>query len=518
VAGVFAASAVSATSAQVVVQIDHHSGAVSIVDDAHIAELVDNKTLRFRRPTTVQLEVINGNTALYDYSISTQPDASSQTNTLQPAGMFLSAVKAYLPELNVLVRRGSRGASAASSDLPSIPSSLTRPAADAAGVALQNGRAVDADLRDLTRLVRGPMDRTLHLTIRALDRMHRGEVEPAAKELADSLQLSAPNCTSSNNPPHARESRASSLGLSTRVIAKVDSFKADNELLATSLANDALLSDSAAHDFVTQLAALHAKADTVLNNYDTTVQSAYRVETMAAAVASGCSRWTATQPLRVAPGANQVVTVRVQPRSEPEVQRVATDVPGPISVTLIPPPNHLSLKLGATALYAPHAQFPTYGVRSAGGTGAQALIYQDKPLDDRFSYGLTLGATYSPWLEHGDFSLWLPEITIADPGGSSGKAAAIGSAISFKSVKLGVGAFWAKHSVLDTLGVGKPLANAQFLKQHDSYGKPVAYFSVSIFNLGDLLGLNGQSGGGSPAPAGGTESATPKAGQGRPSK
>jgi hypothetical protein len=501
------------------VQIDHHSGAVSVVDDAHIAQVVDSKTLRFRRPTTVQLEVVNGNTALYDYSISTQPDASSQTNPLQPAGVFLSAVKAYLPELNIALRRGSRGPSAGTSDLPSVPSSLTRAAADAATAALQNGRAVNADIRDLTGLVRGPMDRTLHLTIRALDRMHRGEVEPAAKELADSLQLSAPSCASSNNPPRARESRVSSLGLSTRVIAKVDSLRADNELFAASLANDALLSDSAAHDFVTQLVALHARADTVLNNYDTTVQSAYRVETMAAAVASGCSRWTATQTLRVTPGANQVVTIKVQPRSEPEVQRVATDVPGPITVTLIPPPGHLSLKVGATVLYAPHAQFPTYGVRSTGGSGAQSLIYQDKPLDDRFSYGLTLGATYSPWLDWGDFALWLPEATIADPGGSSGKAAALGSAISFKSIKLGVGAFWAKHSVLDTLGVGKPLANAQFLKQHDSYGKPVAYFSVSIFNLGDLLGLNGQSGGGSPAPAGGTESGAPsKGGQGRPSK
>lgn len=506
--------------AQVIIQVDHHTGAVSVTDSSgtHIAEVIDGKTLRFHRPASVRLQVVNGNTALYDYSISTEAtktDTPSGNSQLQPVGLFLSSVKVYLPELSLAVRAGKRGpAGSGSSILPSDAPTLATPAAtEAANTALQNGKAVETDLKLLDSLTRGSkgVSGALRLTMRALDRMHRGEVEGAARELADSLILPTQACGEPGGASRTRGSRAGALRLSTQVLARIDSLKADNDALAASVSDARLTQDTAAHGFVMLLADLSTRADSALKNNDPLVASAYRIEQMATTVATGCSRWESPQPLTVAKGAGQVVTIKIQPRSDPEIQRVATDVPAPISVTLLPPPDRLVAKLGASALYAPRARYPTYGVRSAGGAGAQPLIYEDKPVDDRFSYGLTLGATLPAWFNRGNFALWLPEITIADPGTNS-RALGLGAALSYRSIKLGAGGSWFKHTVLDTLGVGKSLPNAQFLKQHDSYGRPVTYFSISVFNLSELLGMAGGSGDAAPAPA------PSKGSQPRPSK
>ena len=89
---------------------------------------------------------------------------------------------------------------------------------------------------------------------------------------------------------------------------------------------------------------------------------------------------------------------------------------------------------------------------------------------------------------------------------SPARAFGLGAAVSAGPVKIGIGGLLVRHTALDGDTVAQRLPNAQFIKTRDTYGRPRFYASISIFHLGELLGLGHNegspgSGGGSSAPA-----------------
>jgi hypothetical protein len=308
--------------------------------------------------------------------------------------------------------------------------------------------------------------------------------------MADSLGIPPQSCgESGSSPSRDHRAKAAPLTLASDLLASVDALRPDVATLAASLSDTAFAQDQSLRPFRASLADVHARADSALRSSDDLVSAAYGVEATAASVLSACSHWE-SNPLTVSIATGRIVTVRIEPKPAPELQRVATDKPSSISVTLLPPLSRIDAKLGVSALYAPRAHFKTYAARPTGGSGSPTEIYESGDSDLRFAYGLTLGLTVHPWLDWRDakdVALWLPEITVGET--DKQRVFGLGLAISYSVVKIGVGGLLTKHETLisgDT--VGKRIANTQFLNKADTYGHPLPYFSISVFDIGKLFG------------------------------
>jgi hypothetical protein len=494
--------------AQVIVQVDQKGGPVRLADvpgGGRLADVIDDGTLRFRHSATVRLQVVNTNTALYQYT--TEDVATSGAQALEPIGKFLSSMKSYLPELALVapVRRGRGPNEARRSMLPAAaPLAANRMAATAAEVALDNARVVEKELQQLDDLLRGPrgVDGVYQLSLRTLDKMRRAGVEAQANAMADSLGVPAQSCSESGSQaPRERGSNTAPLTLASDLLTALDGMRPDVGTLAASLSDTVFARDQTFSSFRAPLADVRARADSMLRDSDPLVSAAYRVEATATAVLTACSHWE-SPPLIISTGTGRSVTVRIEPKSDPDLQRVAANKPTAITVKLLPPLTRLDAKLGVSALYAPRAHFKTYGTRSTGGSGSPTEIYEAGDTDQRFSYGLTLGLTVHPWLDWRqatNIALWLPEVTVGETDAQH--VFGLGIAFSYSIVKVGFGGLLAKHETLvagDT--VGRRIANAQFLNKTNTYGHPVPYFSISVFNLGKLLGGDDTPSGPTPPP------------------
>ena len=508
VVGTARAQDTTATQPDVVLQVDPIAKTVHVAKPSHgrLVDSVEAGTWRVRRQATVRLQVVNTNTALY--RITTEDNPAPAPPTAQPIRQFLPMVKSYLPELAFVVPRG-RGLAAVprGSTLPgSIPGGISSATASVAARALATGQAVESDLLRLDDLAHGPrgVDAVLGLTLRTLDRMRTGDVEAQAQAMADTLEVPDKSCQESVQVAKARGAASGALTISSDLLATLSTLQPEAAELRAAL-SDTLLMDLSVVELRSGLQRVEARADTALRDSDAMLTGVYRVEHTADQVLRACSHWE-SPPVRVSPSLGRVVTVHVQPLSDPEIQRVAGDRSYAFSVTLLPPPARLNATLALSALYAARAIYHSYGVRSTGGSGSPNEVYEATTVDDRFSYGLTLGLTWYPWLDwrstH-NVALWLPEITVAESG-SGPRAFALGAAISFWSVKVGFGGLMVHHAVLDGLAVGDHVPNDKFLRTRDTYGHAVPYFSISVFNLTDLLsgGHGGGDEGGRPAAPG----------------
>ncbi|MGC4120194.1 MAG: hypothetical protein QM765_37555 [Myxococcales bacterium] len=137
--------------------------------------------------------------------------------------------------------------------------------------------------------------------------------------------------------------------------------------------------------------------------------------------------------------------------------------------------------VGAALLYVYNAVYPKYGASTVNGT---KQIVESGSSDQRLSWGITLGLTYEP-LDFRDsdnaakgLAVWLPEIFFGPMDLSFGA----GVAVSWKVLKLGTGAIWARHPLLDHQKLGDPLGADQTPKTKDGYEAiPKWYVSLSVF-------------------------------------
>ena len=478
-----------AVDAQIVLQVDANNSAVRLADPrarGHLVDSIGDRTFRLRNRATVQFQVINTNTALYRFT--TSETAGPAPAVLGPIRQFAPLLKAYLPELQYVVPAGgSRGGTARATILPDVvPENLSSSSARVAEAALQDARSVEAELHALDEVVHGArgIEGVQGLSLRTLDRMRRGNVEMLARALADSLGVAERSCQPTEGNAG---SDASTMHLGNDVLTRVATLRPATAMLSTTLTNPAL-KDPALDQLHGALQVLHTRADSALHDAETLVNTAYQADELAMTVMSACSHWE-SPPVTVSATSGRTVTLMIEPSPTPEIARAAPKKsPQSVRVTLLPPIDRLEARFGLTTLYVPRAQFHKYGVRSTGAAGAPPQIYESEFIDNRFSYGISLGLTFHPlldWRDRTNIALWFPEITVADAGGP--KAFALGTALSYGIVKIGVGAAMIRHQMLDTLAVGQPIPNDKFLKTRDTYGHPLTYISVTVFGLAELL-------------------------------
>lgn len=141
--------------------------------------------------------------------------------------------------------------------------------------------------------------------------------------------------------------------------------------------------------------------------------------------------------------------------------------------------------VGLSLLWADGAVFPEFGTRKTTETVQDEMKVErfeivEKDFDDeRFTYGLNLGLTARglctskgkncPWLD-----------LIVNPSDDV-KALGAGVSYNFQSIKIGVGALWTKHEVLDDdQRAGDLLMAEDELMTRDSYGSPEFFVSLSV--------------------------------------
>ena len=479
-------------SAQVVLQVDQRSGAIRVdsAGDPHQISVVEGHAFRLRRPGEVKIRVINTNTALY--SITTE-ETSAVPASFEPVRQFLTPIKAYMPELAVVVQAGHRSRGGATrSVLPgAAPRGTTSAASEAARDALTNAKTVESDLLNLDDRTVGASGvySRFELSLYTLEMMRAGDVEAAADNFADSLGIAHQSCTNDGGNTSSRKAVADAPpSLPAELLQIYHDLRSHTAPFAMSLQDTSLVKDASLSGLRTELAQIRLRADSALAQAQSTLADAYHVQELTNLVLHACSHWE-SRPIKVSSAAGRVINVHIAPRADVELSRVAERRNDTQTITLLPPLSRLGATFGLSALYAPTARFHTYAVRATGGAGSVNEIYEATSVDSRFLYGLSLGLSYNlrpDWRDRAGPVLWLPVATVAEAGNQ--RAIGLGAAVSMWRFKVGAGALAIRHQELDGLSVHQQVTNASYLTTRDTYGHPLFYVAFSIINLEQLLG------------------------------
>lgn len=431
-----------------------------------------------RGSDTVRVRVTNTNTAIYRFARQSQPVPAPG---LDPLRSFLGTVKPFLPEVGLLIggapgTRGGAGATGLSRsilppDLPfGTPTSVSR--------ALAAGKRAERDVATIDDAIHGSggLQQTHTRVLATLERMRTGEdVERAASQLREALQLSGDGCSTAN--------RARRLPVTLTLLQAIEDLEpARAELRKAILDGYIELNGYAGFQGLTDsLGRIRTAADSAVGDYEPIVSTAYRVESLTLTAAYACSTWTGGT-VSVKSDTGRSITLSIDARSEPELSRVADRSPVGYTVTFLPR-WVVRPSLGASLLVAPNATFPRFGARSPA-TGGGTEVYESGTQDARFNWGITLGFTWRGMSLGSDekpgVALWLPELTV-NPGSDS-KSLSAGVGMSFRFLKLGVGMSWIRHSELVDLRVGQTIPNKDFLRVRDTFRSPKLYVSLSVFD------------------------------------
>lgn len=450
----------TAHAQQARVEVDHATGdARLIVTRGPVADttaLGDEPVVRLPRSVPVEVRVVNTNTALYRFTKSVENVALPEVATLQG---FAPKFTPYVPELRAaLSRRGAaRGGAepAAGAD-----------AAAAARLALVSALgSAERGLLGVDEAVYGDrgLQPTLTTLLLALEQMRRGVAPEAASEPLRRM-LGTGSACGRQDPvqlPTARDlltalSNVASVSGQLQLAVYGASFEGDAQWRA--------LRDSAL--------VLERRVQAVLSDFEPLVASAYHVERLVGIVANACSYWSAGDTRGTLTQGKQV-TIRVEPRAEPELARLADRRADQFTV-LVQPKAVVRPAFAIAAVAAPDARFPRYATREVAG-GLE--IYESGRTDRRFGLGGSLGFTWA-MLDRRSVAVWLPEIVIA-AGDLTG--AGIGAGVSLGFVKLGAGALWMRHEMLEGSRPGDVIPDASGMRVVEGYGKPRLYVSLSVF-------------------------------------
>jgi len=428
--------------------------------------------------SSIQVRVRNTNTALYRVSTDT---TSVPATDMDPLRNFLGRLGPYVPELAIFVRPPGRSRGESDNEpTRMLPPALPDGAPEEAKSAWRAGLRAERGLVRVDSLVRGGggLHQTATLVLGTFEEMRQsGQPEAAAKRLRDSLALPTLNC---ERPSAIR------LRMTSELIAALEEMVRAQYALEheSGIAAPSLASNPQLVPLRDSLVLLRKRALTAVGDYDQIIAAAYRVERLASTAANACSSWMSDAGT-VTGGRGRSITVKVEPRTDPEIARVADRGAVAYSAKVLPKPR-LTPALGLAFLVAPDARFPTFGTRTPA-TGGGTEIFESGAKDARFTWGVTLGLT---WLgldqrERSGVALWLPEL-IVSPAGDT-RAFGLGTAASWKAIKLGVGALWVRHPELVDQNVGDKIPNKDFLATRDTYSPPKFYFSLSVFDVPPFL-------------------------------
>jgi hypothetical protein len=387
------------------------------------------------------VRVIETNTALFEFDVAEKRVAAKDKETLQS---FLKALGPYLPDV---LRRAARALPAA----PQSPEGRLLAALSELDDALDLLRRVEAE-RSLTfpAVVESPGlgGRKLLATLVGLSAVQANPdvpwpVDDRCRPRWSDLQLVA---LSSQCP-------GSLFDIYRRIIKELDQpgDPPDKELLE--------------------------RVRKALDEQGAVMDAAYALEALVRQAVNASDQWCWDGP-RIQASHGHRVTITLSLPDRLEAQRFAKLEPYDLELE-VQPRWILRPALGLSLLYSKKSVFATYGAKEvAGGTFVPAATGEQ---DARLSYGLTLGITWRS-LERrlkGGWAVWLPEL-ILNPSDDD-RALGVGAAISWKALKLGLGAVWTRHTVLDGQEMDvTPLPSEGDLKTRSSYASPKWYVSISV--------------------------------------
>ena len=224
---------------------------------------------------------------------------------------------------------------------------------------------------------------------------------------------------------------------------------------------------------------LLAQAKKALEDADKLLQAAYAIEEAAVALLTAEDEWRPTALLKVKVDKGRDVTLKIEKKSDPDLARAAVNEPASFSFKAMPgwffrPAVGLSLVGARQATYPTYEAVEVDGAKLARATGAQ---------DNRFTYTLDLAFTtrYTDWREANGRALWFPVFSINPT--DDVRAVGLGAGFTFaRIIKLGAGALWTRHQVLDGIAAGQEVTAERPFKTRPSYGfdEPKPYVSISI--------------------------------------
>jgi hypothetical protein len=471
-------------SAQAVIEYDQQAKAFKELvpgnGEAYLQQL-NATTFRLKRPATVQVRVVRTNTAYFSVTTDTGIVTVQRAPDLSA---FLAAARPYFPQIATamaVAKTNGKGGPTTASTLPSrVPSGGT----ERQQLALERAHDVEDDLIKGDSLVHGPRGKiAIHDgLVAALDRMRPMQpdsIEAAANEYRKALGLIGGTCGDSTaNAP---------LGVASGLVEVARRLRPHHDSLVYYLADPEWQSarDSEIVALRRKLAVIAAAADSLLNDADRNVSDAYHVEAIALTTATACSHWESKSKIAITHASTRALGLKISTRPDPEIVRLPITAPAPPTLTVVGPRAFfdptVGLSVGLSVLAAPQARSFTYGTRVPATGGTSVEIYEVQPVDQRFSWGGTLGVNLRPldWRD-GDgrgFAIWLPELTVGQPSTEFG----FGCGVSWGPLKLGGGTLFVQHQSLDGQQLGDKIPNAGFLQQRPTFGRGVPYVSLSVF-------------------------------------
>lgn len=223
----------------------------------------------------------------------------------------------------------------------------------------------------------------------------------------------------------------------------------------------------------------------MVNDFEGMNLLAYDTERLLLALFSAADTWQGQLPAELSFKAGREIVLSIGARSNIHLARLAVKNNVEYKIHILSDAV-IRPSLGLSVVFAPTAEFGDFGLQPANG--GFEIVESQKVQDSRFTWGFTIGLTYSilDWRQENGIAVWLPELSI-NPSDEV-NAIGLGAGVSFlQFLKVGIGAIWTKHSVLELNKVGDIINDAAELRVRDSFGSPNVYFSISVFAWPDGL-------------------------------
>lgn len=430
--------------AQVKVEIDHANAIMKVN-----GKIVDADTVRVPSSDSIEVDVINTNTALYEYKLTGEKVDVKDVASLQD---FTKALGPYLVDIpSTLLKRDK--------PIGFIPMAETEIKSDPQLDELRvKGAKMKGELTALNELVYGN-DGIMQLrmeVLAALSRMAKNE------RIADVI-------TDVSGRLDARcRGRALSSGL-------LDRYPSLRKAVVAFEAALAAASDKLSDPDRTQFAKVLDQGRKALDDYDKILAAAYTVEALGVSVLDAKNTWTIKRKPGITWKAGRAVSVAITQKKTPELARLAK-ADTTYSVVIMPK-WRFRTSVGLALMYTPAATFPTYKAVKAGDVYTITELSAEGQ-DLRLNYGLVLGMSFcNDGNDDLGLAFWTPEITINPSEGV--KSIGVGVGLSYNIFKFGTGVQWTRHKVLDGKRVDETISDAE-IPLRDEYSNPQFYVSLSV--------------------------------------
>jgi hypothetical protein len=460
----------SAQATKALVEIDHPTGAARLIVSkgtrADTAALGEDLVVRLSPRIPIEVVLVNTNTALYAFSKQAEDAPHFETQTVRS---FMGRLNPYVPELRAALTRAirSRGVALAGSSAEEMAA-----AREALALGIRQNERV---LLAVDSAIQGPngVQQNETAMLLALEQMRRRvSPEQASLPLRSSLGLGAA----------CQKHAGLRLPMTERLLTALANLVQTSQSMHAALDGPAFADDPRWASLRDTALLIDVRVQRALADIELLAATAYRIERLVGVVAGACSRWSAGVASATLTNERHI-SVRVEPRAEPELSRLTDGASRQFTVAVRPRAT-IRPALALSAVAIPGARFPRYDTRPAT-SGVE--IYESGLRDARFALGGALGFTWSivDRRETSGTALWLPQIVVT---AGNARGAGIGGGISWNFIKVATGAIWVQHEALDGARAGDVIPDRSRMKTVERFGGPMWYLSLSVFDAAPFAG------------------------------